>query len=140
MALALAAQFNVVKFPIIAGGLLCFFAVGIGAFGAHALSELLVLNQRTAVFELANRYQFYHGLALILFGVLAKLCIVTNKYVATLMLIGTLIFSGSLYLLAITSSTWLGAITPIGGVFLLLSWLLFVLSTLRCACSEADKN
>lgn len=131
---------NVVKFSLVAGGLLCLSAVGVGAFGAHALSELLSQNSRTAVFELANRYHFYHGLALMLLGLVNSQFAIKSKLAPFLMLIGTVIFSGSLYLLAIMNIAWLGAITPIGGVCLLLSWLLFVWSTLRFVNQESAGN
>lgn len=116
-----------------AGGMLCFLAVVIGAFGAHALSELLELNQRVDVFELANRYQFYHGIAMIALAALFK----GNRddaglaSLGLLMFVGTLIFSGSLYLLAILNVGWLGAVTPIGGVILVFAWALFSIKVLK---------
>lgn len=116
-----------------AGIILCFLAVIIGAFGAHALSGLLELNQRVDVFELANRYQFYHGIAMIALAALFK----DNHGDAglaplgLLMFFGTLVFSGSLYLLALLDVGWLGAVTPIGGVILLFAWALLSIKVLR---------
>ncbi len=110
------------KLALIGGATLCFLAVAIGAFGSHALSDLLEANGRTSVYELANRYQFYHGLALVLIGVLAQVFSISTKFVSMFMLFGTVVFCGSLYVLSITNVGWLGAVTPLGGVFLLLAW------------------
>ena len=112
---------------------LCLTAVAIGAFGAHAFKALLIANQKQAVFELANRYQFYHGLALLLVAALfdsagSKKSLVIPVW---LMFIGTLIFCSSLYLLALLNITWLGAITPIGGVLLIVSWALLAVKVLK---------
>lgn len=109
----------------ISGGL----AVALGAFGAHALKAILESNQRADTYELASRYQFYHSLALLALGLLAMH---TSSryflYAAYSFLAGILIFSGSLYILALTNKTWLGAITPLGGVALILGWLFFMLA------------
>ena len=113
-----------VKTMALCGALLCFFGVAIGAFGAHAFKDILVANQREAVYDLANRYQFYHGLALILIAALFKGSgeKPSLKILGVLMVLGSLMFSGSLYLLALLNLTWLGAVTPIGGLLLLLAW------------------
>lgn len=117
------------------GALLCLLAVAIGAFGAHAFKDILVANQREAVYDLANRYQFYHGLALILIAALFNSINAkpqpTLKVLGVLMFLGTLIFSGSLYLLALLNVTWLGAITPIGGLLLLLAWALLLVKIVK---------
>ena len=109
------------------GSLLCLFAVAIGAFGAHALKEILVANDRIDVFELSNRYQFYHGLALLAFATLSNESPKhpSLKLISLLMLLGVIIFSGSLYALALSNVGIFGAITPIGGVLLIASWGLF---------------
>ena len=111
------------------GAALCLLAVAIGAFGTHALKETLIANSRVDVFELANRYQFYHGLALLAFAALFNSNrVISNQatksitLVTALMVIGTVIFSGSLYALALTNTKALGAITPIGGILLLFAW------------------
>ncbi|MFT6407154.1 MAG: uncharacterized membrane protein YgdD (TMEM256/DUF423 family) [Arenicella sp.] len=115
------------------GALLCLLAVAIGAFGAHAFKDILVANQKAGVYDLANRYQFYHGLALLLIAALFNRSDVKPnlKALAVLMFIGTLIFSGSLYLLALLNITWLGAVTPIGGILLLIAWLLLLLQIIK---------
>lgn len=118
------------KFFIQAGALLGLISVALGAFGAHALRTMLDGTGRTATFETAVKYQFYHALALVLVGVLMQV-FGSNPATAKLLgwagnsfLIGTLIFSGSLYVLCFTGITWLGAITPLGGVALMAGWAL----------------
>ncbi len=96
-------------------------AVGIGAFGAHAFKGVLSANGRTDTYELASRYHFYHTLALLATGLLmGKFPGLGTSAIS--FLVGTVIFSGSLYTLALSGQTWLGAVTPVGGVFLLLGW------------------
>ncbi len=96
-------------------------AVGLGAFGAHALKGVLTANGRLETYELATRYQFYHTLALLVVGLLMEKFPALGIS-ALLFMIGMIIFSGSLYILSLTNQTWWGAITPIGGIFLLLGW------------------
>ncbi|WP_027001672.1 DUF423 domain-containing protein [Hugenholtzia roseola] len=108
------------------GAILGALAVAIGAFGAHALKDLLAQTGRTATFETASRYHFYHALALIGLG-LSHFHFQNryNEIAGGLFLVGIAIFSGSLYLLCLTGITWLGAITPIGGVALIVAWVLW---------------
>ena len=105
-------------------------AVGIGAFGAHGLQEILSQTGRTETFETGVKYHFYHSLAIFLIGVLALIKPEWHKLsiAAILMTIGILIFSGSLYVLSLSGITWLGAITPIGGVAFIAGWILVVLA------------
>jgi uncharacterized membrane protein YgdD (TMEM256/DUF423 family) len=100
-------------------------AVAIGAFGAHVLKPFLLASDRADTFELAVRYQFYHALALFAVG-LAMNHIDSNKlrYSALCFLFGILLFSGSLYTLCFTGMTILGAVTPFGGVFFIIGWVL----------------
>ena len=108
------------KLAIVFGAL----AVVIGAFGAHGLKDLLLSNNRLDVYEKAVMYQFFHTLALLFTALLMRSF--TNKHlvwVARFFTIGILIFSGSLYALAITNFTVLGAITPVGGVCFILGWI-----------------
>lgn len=97
-----------------------FLSVGFGAFGAHALKGLLEAYGRVDTFELAVRYQFYHTLVLLFIGMLAA----EGKHSRTAWLfsLGILLFSGSLYFLALTNSTALVLVTPVGGMFLLAGW------------------
>ena len=106
-----------------AGAILGGLGVTFGAFGAHGLKEYME-PRSLEVFEIAVRYQMYHAPALIAVGLLASL----GRSGAALsvagwsFLVGTLIFSGTLYVLALTGIRWLGAITPIGGVALIVGW------------------
>lgn len=95
-----------------------FLAVVLGAFGAHGLRELLAQNGTSAVWEKAV---FYHSLHAVMLFVLAQMKNFSRGAWWSLFT-GIVIFSGSLYLLAITNVRWLGAITPIGGTSLLLGW------------------
>jgi uncharacterized membrane protein YgdD (TMEM256/DUF423 family) len=108
-------------FGAIAGGL----AVAIGAFGAHAFKPFLIETGREATFELAVRYQFYHALALLATGILTS---ETSRkalhYSGLCFILGIIFFSGSLYTLCFTGITILGAVTPFGGVFFILGWVL----------------
>ena len=104
-------------------------AVGIGAFGAHGLAEILVTNGRVETFETAVNYHFYHVLALLAVGILANYN--PNKllsYCSFLFILGIVIFSGSLYILSLTNITLLGAITPLGGVCFIAGWILLLLA------------
>lgn len=111
------------KSLLIAAACLAGLAVAIGAFGAHGLKTILEANHRTDTFETAVKYHFYHALAMLLVGVLAR---TTNnpKLVKPgwLFLAGTGVFSGTLYALSLTNIKILGAITPIGGVLYLIGW------------------
>ena len=99
-----------------------FIAVALGAIGAHALRARLT-PELLVIWKTANEYHFYHVLALLLVGLLARQTPTTNYGVpAVCFLVGTLIFSGSLYVLALTGMRWLGAITPIGGLLFLAGW------------------
>jgi uncharacterized membrane protein YgdD (TMEM256/DUF423 family) len=99
-------------------------AVGLGAFGAHSLEALLIQNGRLDTFQTAVNYHFYHTLALLGIGVLASVKPDWKgiSFAAWSMLLGILIFSGSLYVLSLTGITWLGAITPLGGLAFILGW------------------
>lgn len=98
--------------------------VAIGAFGAHGLKDFLIAHERLDTFETAVKYQFYHALALFFVGLLQiknnqKWLLISSR----LFVIGILIFSGSLYMLCLTQLTWLGIITPVGGILLIGGWL-----------------
>ena len=112
------------KLFLITGALFGGLAVAIGAFGAHALKNLLESSGRTETFETAVKYQFYHALALVLLGILMfNLKHVHFHYAGYSFAIGTIIFSGSLYVLCLTGITKFGMITPIGGLFLIAGWI-----------------
>lgn len=97
----------------------CFLAVALGAFGAHALKGTLAANDTMEVWKTAVLYHFVHALALL---VLATLPVLTRA-ASGLFVAGIVIFSGSLYLLALTNIKWLGAITPLGGLCFLAGWV-----------------
>jgi uncharacterized membrane protein YgdD (TMEM256/DUF423 family) len=115
-----ASRMNSLLFRVAAA--LCFLAVALGAFGAHALKGTLAANAMTDVWNKAVLYHFVHALALLVLAVLP----VTSRSASTLFLSGIVLFSGSLYLLALTNVKWLGAITPLGGLCFLAGWILLV--------------
>lgn len=107
-----------------------FLSVALGAFGAHSLKNILD-EYGKSVYEKAVLYQMFHSMALFAVGVLQHLFKGVSFSPAGFgFLIGILLFSGSLYVLAITGIKWLGAITPIGGIAFLFgwAWLLWALS------------
>jgi uncharacterized membrane protein YgdD (TMEM256/DUF423 family) len=98
-------------------------AVSLGAFGAHGLRGRLVPDMLTT-FEIGVRYQMYHALALLAVGLaLSRWPSSTLTVAAWLFVAGTLVFSGSLYALALTGQRWLGAVTPLGGAAFIAGWL-----------------
>src|SRR3954464_2590926 len=104
------------------GALSACIAVAAGAFGAHALREA-VTPDRLEVWETAARYQMYHALGLLVVAYLAgQKSAGSARQSGWLFLAGTILFSGSLYALTLTGVTWLGAITPLGGVAFLAGW------------------
>jgi uncharacterized membrane protein YgdD (TMEM256/DUF423 family) len=111
---------------ITVGALSGFVAVAAGAFGAHALRERLSASL-LETFQTGATYQMYHALALVAVGILlARFSVDGSTWLTAagwLFVAGTVLFSGSLYLLALTDTRWLGAITPLGGVAFLLGWL-----------------
>jgi uncharacterized membrane protein YgdD (TMEM256/DUF423 family) len=111
------------KLFVLLGAASGFVAVAAGAFGAHALKSR-VSTDMLSVFEVGARYQMYHALALF------AVAWVTVRWpgpaalaAGWLFVAGTVLFSGSLYLLALTGVRWLGAITPLGGAAFLAGWL-----------------
>jgi uncharacterized membrane protein YgdD (TMEM256/DUF423 family) len=112
------------------GTVLGFLGVALGAFGAHALKARLETLGTTAAYQTAVQYQMYHALALLALGLLVN-PFHRNPPVAVAgwcFLIGVILFSGSLYLLAVTGIKPLGAITPFGGVAMLAGWLVFAVA------------
>jgi uncharacterized membrane protein YgdD (TMEM256/DUF423 family) len=105
------------------GALSACISVATGAFGAHALVGL-VTPERLAVWETAARYQMYHALGLMIVAYLASQKAAGPARIGGwLFVIGTLLFSGSLYTLVLTDIRILGAVTPFGGVAFLVGWL-----------------
>jgi uncharacterized membrane protein YgdD (TMEM256/DUF423 family) len=116
------------------GALSGFIAVAAGAFGAHALRDRLSAPM-LQVFQTGVTYEMYHALGLLGVGILlARFSIDGSPWLTAaggLFIVGTVLFSGSLYLLALTGTTWLGAITPLGGVAFLLGWLALAIGIWR---------
>ncbi len=114
-----------------AGAGLALLAVAAGAFGTHAL-QARIPSDRLATWDLAARYQLAHALALL---ALAWASTQWERFPAALaggaMLFGIVVFSGTLYALALGAPRWLGAVTPVGGVALLLAWLAAAVGALR---------
>jgi uncharacterized membrane protein YgdD (TMEM256/DUF423 family) len=105
------------------GAISGFLAVGAGAFGAHSLKKSIGPDE-LAVFETGVRYQMFHALAMVAVGVIAGTGR-ASRALATAgwgFFVGSVLFSGSLYGLALTGARWLGPITPIGGVGFLVGW------------------
>ena len=112
------------RFFFIAGSISAFLAVALGAFAAHGLKTKLS-PEMFNIFEVGVRYHMYHALALLVVAWASTRWPGGNINAAGwLFLAGTIIFSGSLYLLSLTGLRWLGAITPIGGLAFLIGWLL----------------
>lgn len=101
-----------------------FLAVGLGAFGAHGLKGRLESLGTMAIYQTAVQYHMYHALALLAVGLMAgPFRTGTSGTIAGWSFVaGVTIFSGSLYILAVTNLKWLGAITPIGGVAMMVGW------------------
>jgi uncharacterized membrane protein YgdD (TMEM256/DUF423 family) len=109
------------------GALLGMIAIILGAFGAHALKNILSLEQ-LSTFETGVRYQMYHALFLLFIGTTNIIGQKTKNNVYNLTLIGTILFSGSIYLLATNNLTPIdfkifGFVTPIGGLLLISAWI-----------------
>lgn len=108
---------------LIAGAILAGVAVGLGAFGAHALKPLLQENGRVDTFELATRYHFYHAFQLLVLG--AMYPTFSSRFwraSAWMSVIGIGLFSGSLYVMSIFNTTRVALITPLGGVCFIAAW------------------
>lgn len=124
------------KGSIISGAIQGFLAVALGAFAAHALKNQLDAYG-TDIWNTAIQYQMFHAVAILLAGILMSKAIfgsVKQLKVAVICFnVGILFFTGSLMVLAITGIKVLGAITPIGGVFFLIGWIMLVMATVNHA-------
>ncbi|HYL89970.1 MAG TPA: DUF423 domain-containing protein [Burkholderiales bacterium] len=114
-----------------AGALSAFIGVALGAFAAHGLKARLDANM-LAIFETGVRYQMYHALGLLAVGwACTRWPGAWVNASGWLLVAGTLLFSGSLYVLALTGVRWLGAITPVGGAAFLAGWLCLAWAVLK---------
>src|SRR5438270_14389 len=93
--------------------------VGLGAFGAHGLKDVLARNNTSAIWEKAVFYQFIHVVVLLLLAHRSPLQV--GPWIC--ILLGIVVFSGSLYVLALTNLRWMGAITPLGGISFMVGWI-----------------
>ncbi|MES1924569.1 DUF423 domain-containing protein [Salinisphaera sp. T31B1] len=120
------------QFALVGACLYGLLGVLLGAFGAHALADRLSPEMQS-IWHTAVQYQFFHVAALLAVGLLARqagaggaLLVAGVSFAA-----GTLVFSGSLYVLALTGIRWLGAITPLGGVLLIVGWIALLAAVVR---------
>lgn len=102
----------------------CFLAVALGAFGAHSLKATLEANGTREIWNTAVLYHLAHAIALVVLALHPA----SLRLASALLTAGIVIFSGSLYLMAVTNIRWLGAITPIGGFCFLAGWLWLIFS------------
>jgi uncharacterized membrane protein YgdD (TMEM256/DUF423 family) len=116
------------RFPLLAAGLLGLTGVALGAMGAHALRAALTERGMTQAWETAARYHLFHAVALL--GIAAWVRTSPSGAAARFLAwaargwcLGVVLFSGSLYWLALGGPRWLGPLTPLGGIFLLLGWI-----------------
>jgi uncharacterized membrane protein YgdD (TMEM256/DUF423 family) len=103
---------------------LCFLAVALGAFGAHGLRPTLEHRGMLDVWNKAVLYHFIHAIALLVLALYGSI----NRDAWWLLFTGIFLFSGSLYLMALTNLRWLGPVTPIGGLCFLAGWGWFVVA------------
>lgn len=121
-----------VKFVLVFASISGAIAVGFGAFGAHALKARLEASAHLATYQTAVQYQFYHTLALLAIGLLMmKFTSQWLVYSGYLMMAGLTVFSGSLYILSLTNIRWLGAITPLGGLGLIVGWVCLTIALFK---------
>ena len=115
------------KIFLLAGTIGGFLSVTLGAFAAHELKKHLTVPLLNT-FKVAVEYQFYHSLALILIALTLLLKPETSQFQTAgwFIVAGIILFSGSLYTIALTNNSAFGPVTPLGGVFLLIGWFYFI--------------
>ncbi len=119
------------KTLFLSGIFFCALSVIMGAFGAHALKDRLS-EYSMSIYDKAVLYQFFHAFAVLFVAVLNKVFDTQDFSISgILLIIGILLFSGSLFILAITDIKWLGAITPIGGTLFIIGWLILFIKILK---------
>lgn len=122
------------KVFLILGSFNAALVVLLGAFGAHALKTRLSVEM-LAVYQTGVHYHLFHALGLIAVGLVATQIPASAylKWSGWLMLAGIVLFSGSLYVLSVSGLSWLGMVTPFGGLAFILSWTLFVIAVLKAS-------
>ena len=124
---------------IVLGALSALTGVAAGAFGAHGLESRLS-SERLAVFEVGVRYQMYHAFALVFAAWMHSKW--PSSFVSAagwLFVVGTILFSGSLYLLSLSGMRWFGAITPLGGIAFLSGWACLAWAAWRAGLEKAGR-
>ncbi len=118
---------------LLIGSVFAFLSVLVGAFGAHAVKARLDATGLRAVFETGVQYQMFHSVAILLLASLAGRAVPAKRLMqaATLFSVGIVLFSGSLYMLALSGIKILGAITPIGGLCFMLGWILIIVAAVQ---------
>lgn len=122
-------------FTLVFGAVYGLLSVILGAFGAHALKKILSV-EKLASFETGVRYQMYSALFLLIVGYILKFETPAEKWISILMIAGTFIFSFSIYLLAFNDVSsinfkFLGPITPLGGLMMIISWAMLIFYFLK---------
>ena len=107
------------RLPLLAGTLLAAIGVMLGAFGAHGLRNVLT-SEALGWWQTGVQYQMWHAIGLLAVGA-ARLP--GTRLAVWLLTLGTLVFAGSLYVMALTGMRWLGMVTPLGGVLMIAGWL-----------------
>lgn len=120
---------------VIIGAILFVLAIVLGAFGAHGLKNY-VGTEQLKTFEVGVRYQFYQAIAFLIMGFNTDKIKFNLKSISTTLLIGTIFFSGSIYMLSIAeilniSKKIIGPITPIGGLIMIIAWILFIVKLVK---------
>ena len=117
------------KLYLILGSVLCLLSVILGAFAAHGLKGRLT-EYGQGIFSTAAHYQMSHGMAIIAVALLLKWG-VKVQLAGGFFFAGVILFSGSLYLLALTSWKWLGPVTPIGGTCFIIGWVILIVQNYK---------
>jgi uncharacterized membrane protein YgdD (TMEM256/DUF423 family) len=121
------------RWVLVAGAGFAMLAVMIGAFAAHGLKQVLDAYS-LGLIETAVRYQMYHAIALLIVSVISAVPLISPRWLklaAITFILGIVLFSGSLYLLALSGIKWLGAVTPLGGIAFILGWLALIIAALK---------
>jgi uncharacterized membrane protein YgdD (TMEM256/DUF423 family) len=122
------------KLFLILGGINAALVVMLGAFGAHGLKAKLTADM-LAVYQTGVHYHLFHALGLLAVGLVATQIAdsVWLRWSGWLMLLGIILFSGSLYVLSVSGLRWLGMVTPFGGVAFIAAWIVFVIAIAKSA-------
>ena len=125
------------KKATITASILVVTSIILGAFGAHALKEVVTAD-RLLTFEVGVRYQMYLGLSMLVLAICEDRIQVDMRLIRILMILGVLFFSGSIYLISLSdvflmNTKILGPLTPLGGLFIMLGWALFIFRIWKAA-------